>query len=554
MRKRLLALLLTGILLGLSACGGKTTEESKEVGNVVTEESKEETISTQETPEATEEADIGTEESEEEMQETTEAAPGEAIEETETDESILEPAGESLSVWVEERIRFYSSHKYEILIVKEDTYPALAKVIEDFNAKQVENSKEQLERLEQMAEEDYSEDESLESDATYGYVRDLYPVRTDKQVFSVLSRDLSYEGKRGEYCRFEAVTLDVETGKELTLGDVFKSGTDLTTILETELQENYPTFAYDAKDLVEENLIWTLGYKGVLVYFNSMDPNQPVQISVTYEEYPEIFKEDYIPEIYEILFEEPEGDYIRQLINWEDTAKVFVVDLYGDGKKDFISLRCKDNNYDIVVNDNCCFNWDNYSAYLDSVYLVKQDGRYYLYLDQWWDSDVEYLDVFEITDHSVKHVGSTGMELVDFTDPDSFVVVEHVCMFVEYWMKYECHVGPDGMPTPHEEVHSIDRTHYVNDYDYISLVDITAQLVDEQGNLLGTTYTFPAGTEFSFIRTDRKTYEDAKTGDGRYCRLYIDWPSEEEDEYYYYHPTVNGMDAEACFGPLHIIN
>ena len=84
-------------------------------------------------------------------------------------------------------------------------------------------------------------------------------------------------------------------------------------------------------------------------------------------------------------------------------------------------------------------------------------------------------------------------------------------------------------------------------------MDITAELVDEEGNLLGTTYTFPAGTEFAFIRTDCKTYEDAKTGDGRYCRLYIDWPSEEEDEYYYYHPTVNGMDAEACFGPLHII-
>ena len=78
-------------------------------------------------------------------------------------------------------------------------------------------------------------------------------------------------------------------------------------------------------------------------------------------------------------------------------------------------------------------------------------------------------------------------------------------------------------------------------------------LLDEAGNLTGSTYTFPAGTEFTFIRTDCKTYEDAKTGDGRYCRLYIDWPSEEEDEYYYYHPTVNGLDAETCFGPLHII-
>ena len=130
---------------------------------------------------------------------------------------------------------------------------------------------------------------------------------------------------------------------------------------------------------------------------------------------------------------------------------------------------------------------------------------------------------------------------------------EYVYMFESHWMEYECYVGPGGMLVSYEEVHSIDREYDTREYDYISLVDITAQLLDEEGNLLGSTYTFPAGTEFTFIRTDCKTYEDAKTGDGRYCRLYIDWPSEEEDEYYYYHPTVNGLDAETCFGPLHII-
>ena len=79
MRKRLLALVLTSVLLGLSACGNTDTEESKEADNVVTEESQE-TISTQETPQATPEASVGTEESGEETA-STEMAPEESKEE-----------------------------------------------------------------------------------------------------------------------------------------------------------------------------------------------------------------------------------------------------------------------------------------------------------------------------------------------------------------------------------------------------------------------------------------------------------------------------------------
>lgn len=577
MRKRLLAILLTSVLLGLSACGNTDTDKKQDVDNVATEESQE-TISTRETPQATLEAIVSPEESgeetasTEETTKTTEQTPGEVTEETETDESFLEPAGESVLVGTDRSSRSQNCHyepelgyyllcahvKYDILTMKEDTYPALAKIVEDFNAKQAENAQEQSDRLIEMADEDYPEYGLTELDATYDeayeYEKELYPIRTDKKVVSVLEREYFHEDKRGEYFYFGATNFDVQSGKELTLENIFKSGTDWSAILKTKLQEKYPAFSYDAQALAEENLIWTVGYKGVSIYFNGTDMNQPIKVSVTYDEYPDIFVKDYLPDEKELFFEEPEGDYVQLLADWDNNKTIVALDLYGDGKKDYVQFYYEDSSYTIIVNDNACFNWNNDSIYFDYLYLVKQDGQYYLYLDEWWDSDVRYLDVFEITDYSLRHISGDNMELEDFTDPNSFVVVEHVCLFVEYWMKYECHVGSDGMPTPHEEVHSIDRTHYVNDYDYISLVDITAQLVDEQGNLLGTTYTFPAGTEFSFIRTDCKTFEDAKTGDGRYCRLYIDWPSEEEDEYYYYHPTVNGMDAEACFGPLHIIN
>jgi len=109
----------------------------------------------------------------------------------------------------------------------------------------------------------------------------------------------------------------------------------------------------------------------------------------------------------------------------------------------------------------------------------------------------------------------------------------------------DCHIGADGKPVLSTGAYTIEPREDEQNYDYISLVEISAELVDEQGNLLGTTYTFPAGTEFTFIRTDGETYVDAKTGDGKYCRLYTE-PAEECD----YRPTVNGLDAETCFGNL----
>ena len=47
-----------------------------------------------------------------------------------------------------------------------------------------------------------------------------------------------------------------------------------------------------------------------------------MQISVTYEEYPDIFNGDYLPDAYELLFEEPEGDYIRLLTNKKNNENV----------------------------------------------------------------------------------------------------------------------------------------------------------------------------------------------------------------------------------------
>ena len=564
MRKRLLALLLTGVLLGLSACGSKTTEESKEAGKVATEESQEVTISTQET-EASLETSIGTEESgeetasTEEMPETTEEAPGEVTEEVETDESIMEPAGESVLVGTDRSWKRQTCHyepelgyyllcafvTYDILTMKEDTYPALAKIVEDFNAKQAENVEEQLDRLAEMADEDYPEYGLTELDATYEYEKKLYPIRTDKKVFSVLEREYCIEDKRGEYFYFGATNFDVQSGKELTLENIFKSGTDWSAILKTKLQEKYPDFTYDAQALAEENLIWTVGYKGVSVYFNGTDMNQPIKVSVTYDEYPDIFAKDYLPDEKELLFAEPEGDYVQLLTDWDNNITIVALDLYGDGKKDYVQFSYEDSYYNIIVNDNVCFNWNNASLYFDYLYLVKNDDSYYLYLQMYWDNDGRAIKMFEISADSIIFIGGRLGELENFTDPKHFVIKDYMNMLMSKHVEADCYIGTDGEPVLSKGVYTIKPREDERTYDYISLVEIPAELVDEQGNLLGTAYTFPVGTEFTLIRTDGETYVDAKTGDGKYCRLYTE-PASLCD----YHPTVNGLDAETCFGIL----
>ena len=64
---------------------------------------------------------------------------------------------------------------------------------------------------------------------------------------------------------------------------------------------------------------------------------------------------------------------------------------------------------------------------------------------------------------------------------------------------------------------------------------------DENGNLIGETYDFPAGTEYHFRRTDGMTYVDMMTSEGNSCRLYTTSEG----------ATVNGMDAWESFEMLY---
>ncbi|MBR4084800.1 MAG: hypothetical protein IKK33_11025 [Lachnospiraceae bacterium] len=564
MRKRFLALLLSGMLLGLSACGNTDTEESKEAGGIATEESKEATISTQEAPEATQAPIVGAEESGEETASTEEMP--EASKEEIPEEIPVQIPDVALSVEMEDIYDYYyepETHyllmngNYDSIFINNAEYSALADAISSFQAKQAER----YEKLKEKADADFKEYGKEHFAIPYKYESKLIPSRADELVLSVLERDYIYEGEGNESYCFESINLDVKSGKEIPLSDIVTDVSQLSGILENELEDTYLNVEYDSvalNSLVqasvqptgndgEKGLAWTLGYKGLSVHFTGEDigwtTKDTLQITIPYSEYPQFFVSDYVNYLPKDSFVEPEGDYIHLLTDGMDFKNVSVVDLYGDGTEDYIQIApYSADEYRINMNDHT-FLLDSF--YFGEAYLVKNDDSYYLYLQMYYDNDIRTIEMFVISPDSIMYLGKRGGELENFTDPKHFVIRDYMNMLMSKHVEADCYIGTNGEPALSKGVYNIEPREDERTYDYISRVDIPAELVDEQGNQLGTTYTFPSGTEFTLIRTDGETYVDAKTGDGKYCRLYTE-PAGECD----YHPTVNGLDAETCFGIL----
>lgn len=562
MRKRLLALLLTGVLLGMSACGSKNTDETKEAGNIATEESQEETLSTQETPQVTPEVGIGTEESGEETA-STEMAPEESKEEN--PEEILIPDG-PLSVAMETELEYYYEPGtynllmvgvYDSIVINDGDYLTVTDVVSAFQLKQAER----YEKLKEHVDADFREYGKGHFAIPYKYESDLILSRADEVVLSVLKSEYIFEGEGNESYHFETINLDVKSGKEIPLSAVVTDSSQLGTILANELESTYRNAEYDSEALSsliqatvqlsgkegEKGLAWTLGYKGLSVNFTGEDigwtEKDTLQITIPYSEYPQLFVSDYVDYLPEEIFVEPEGDYVHLLTDSMDFKNVSVVDLYGDGSEDYILIApYSEYEYRISVNDHT-FLFDSW--YFRKAFLVKNEDSYYLYLQMHWDNDGRAIEMFAISPDAIRYLGDHGGELKDFTDPKHFVIRHYMHMLMSRYVVADCHIGADGKPVLSTGAYTIEPREDERTYDYISLVEILAELVDEQGNLLGTTYTFPVGTEFTLIRTDGETYVDAKTGDGKYCRLYTE-PAGLCD----YHPTVNGLDAETCFGNL----
>lgn len=437
-------------------------------------------------------------------------------------------------------------------------YPALEEAVAQYNTETEQNWITSMNDLKSWAREDYDAAvaEGYEFYGPYVSEDEMYITRADDKALSAVTTNYWYSGGAHGMSGFSAVNFDTQTGRKLAIEDVIADTNALPNVLATEMLEQYPHLATTVQDMwsmsledylasyltpeevddITPEFTWTLDYEGVTFYFGAYeigsyaDGNQVVVL--TYNEYPELFNKEYFTSVTQ--------DYAVRIAPFWYGEEGFT-DINSDGVMDVINV---DGDYaaefemysslNVTVNGNT-YRHEAYYYELTS-YLVKANGNTYVYVERVGNSDFRTVSVFKITESSVEYVGDVDGGIVDLNNSADFGLTKRFDMLSTFWCIAKCYVGDDGMPVEKAGAYEI-----MGEGTITSTVEITAELVDENGNLLGESKAFPAGTIYDFERTDGMTYVDMLTNDGSRCRLYTtnQWP-----------PTVNGMDAQNCFEML----
>lgn len=440
-------------------------------------------------------------------------------------------------------------------------YPALEEAVAQYNTETENNWISSMNELKSWAREDYNAavTEGYEFYGPYVSEDEMYITRADDKALSAVTENYWYSGGAHGMSGYSAVNFDTQTGRILAVEDVITDTEALPNTLATEILEQYPyleeTIQYTWEAGLEDYLAsyltpeeeyditpeftWTLGYEGVTFYFGAYeigsyaDGNQVVVL--TYNEYPELFNAEYFTSVTQ--------DYAVRIAPFWYGEEGFT-DLNGDGVMDMITVDGDyDADYDMYTTINVTVNNNTYTQdlwyYEMTSYLVKANGHTYIYAESMSENDYRTIHVFKVTESSVEFIGEVqGSGITDFTNAADFGLTKRFDLLSTYSGQGRFYVGEDGMPVQKEDAYEIQL---YEDTPIISTVNITAELVDENGNLIGETYDFPAGTEYHFRRTDGMTYVDMMTSEGKACRLYTTPAGS----------TVNGMDAWESFEMLY---
>lgn len=443
---------------------------------------------------------------------------------------------------------FLMGGKYNSIDLQTTDYPALTKAVNTFNAEYIAQTQGYVDKIKENALSDYKESSQDNWMGPYEFESEMILKRADDEVLAVEEYTYSYEGGIHGLSFYNAYNFDVQTGELIALEDVITDMGSLPDILETEIIGKYPDlepwkepladvfrdYISPVQEEYQPTFTWTLGYDGVTFYFSNYEIGSYAeglqQITVCYSEYPQIFDDGY--------FKNVDDSYVMELDDlWSGTD----TDLNGDGITDYVSVTCNYDyemdyieSYNVTVNGNT-FTQESY-GYGYKSYLLKAEDRNYIYVERMVENDYRLITVFEITPNSVEYMGETGGGIGCFTNPFNFEVEKRMDVLSTYTASADCYVGDDGMPVEKNGIYEVK-----SDISITSIAEIEAELVDEEGNLTGEGYCFPAGTDFKFMATDGETFADMLTSDGQRCRLYTEngWPV-----------TVNGRNAEECFEML----
>lgn len=295
----------------------------------------------------------------------------------------------------------------------EKKYPLLAKALTETSAMRKRAMEEEKDNFIVTATEEFLNDS--EAFSTYVSTLDVQVRRADSVAVSIVE-DYNSETDRA----FNCLNYDTESGKLLALSDVVTDIAKLPAIVEKEVINRI--FQGDSavetaipdyfKNTPEEDITWLLEYNGISFYFEpgAVAPtNFGIQTAtVTFAEYPDLFKEKYIavPDAYVVNL---------------PLSSPFFTDLTGDKRADELTVS---GNYDPdgrfyytlgINSENSSYEVDWFSYDLNPYYVKTADGDSFLYVFS-EESETEdrqmILCVFSLKNGEIKQVSETDTGLL----------------------------------------------------------------------------------------------------------------------------------------------
>ncbi len=446
--------------------------------------------------------------------------------------------------WDEDKQMSFICCAYDTIQIASKDFPELATQLDKWNSQKAKAPTE----LEKISRVEYEVSPEYWDINSYTIDSDCDVRRADSKVFSFV--DIGYYAQGGAHGQmlFEAHNYDTKTGNEILITDVVKDSEKLAEVLEEKLHAEYKDLSFNDMDLSKyimetylsgsstmgSKLQFTLGYKQISFYFSHYELTNYAEgtqeVTLTSDEYPELFQTEYCTYVArDYAYRIYAGADNRLDINDDGTIdNIFVTGSYDTETETYSNVSVKINET-TVTKDTHSFN-----IY---PYYVKTNSKSYLYVQLTSDNDSKAFMVFDVTSGGPVYVDTAYGELLGFSNPNYFYIEEKLDMLSTYEGIRLYHIADNGMPVS-------DSAEYeaTVEYSLKSTVELKGQGVDSITGEMGGEEVFPAGTEFTIIATDNRSYVKMKAGDGRIAKFIItpEWPQK-----------INGKDAEQCFEQLY---
>ena len=147
---------------------------------------------------------------------------------------------------------------------------------------------------------------------------------------------------------------------------------------------------------------------------------------------------------------------------------------------------------------------DNSGLRIGNTFLLKTNGKAFIYVTSCMDGDLRDINVYEVNDSSIKFVGHhEGMYIAgDFTSPDKFLCRENDGMNGMIGITRYYKASANGMPVIADTVCYVNLSVKVK-----AAKDLTGYVV-KNGKATNEKYTIKAGSQINFNEFNEVTYMD----------------------------------------------